>query len=417
MEAESKMHDYSLSEVPDEERKSLWETTSVWVGWAISLSAFLAGGIIGGGTTASVGLSAVFLGNALLVVIASFIGLIGYKTGLTTYSIARIVFGRKGSLITSLLIGIVAMGFIGSLLKSFGIVFNVLVPAIPVWVAITVFTVCVTVTAIYGFKGLTVISVVAAPSLWIFLGIGLWVSVSASGGFGAIFSKVPAEPISFGAAMSAAVSVWITGATMSCDITRYAKKGWHVVVGAIVGYIGGAAVFEGASVLTTIGVGNPDVVVVMSSLGLLLPGVIILGLALWTTTDNNVYSSSLAFTNFGEVANINLSKPVWVIIASAIALIAALSGFVDHFGTVLGFIGSFLPPFAGILIAHFWILYRDLRDLKVDENVKIIPFITWIIAIIIAKMGSVILPAALVGFISAIIIYVALGLIFGKKVR
>lgn len=152
----------------------------------------------------------------------------------------------------------------------------------------------------------------------------------------------------------------------------------------------------------------------MSSLGLLLPGVIILGLALWTTTDNNIYSSSLAFTNFGEVVNLKLSKTVWVIIAAAIALAAALSGFVDHFGAVLSFIGSFLPPFAGILIAHFWILHRDMTDLKVDEDLKFIPFITWIIAIIIAKMVTIFLPA-IVGFVSAIIVYTILSLIFGRK--
>lgn len=407
-------HDYTLSEVPAEKRRSLVQTSSVWVGWCISLSAFLAGGIIGGGTTASTGLLAVLMGNLLLVIVASFIGLIGFKTGLTTYSISRIVFGRKGSVVTSLLIGILAMGFIGALLKSFGTAFNALIPAVPAWLAIVLFTCCVTLTAIYGYKGLVFISRIAAPALWIFLAIGLLFTFKDAGSVGAVFSKQPAEPIPFSTAMNAAIAVWITGATMVCDITRYAKKASHVVIGALVGYIGGAAVFEGASVLTAIGVGNPDVVNVMSSLGLLIPGVLILGLALWTTTDNNIYSSSLAFANFGEVVKLNISKTVWVLIAAAIALITALSGLVDQFINVLNFIGAFLPPFAGILITHFWILNRGKSKHEVRGNVRYSAFISWIIAILLAHFLTFGTPA-FIGLVSAIVVYWILGKVMDKE--
>ncbi|MEH7255699.1 cytosine permease, partial [Neobacillus niacini] len=83
---ENLLNDYALSKVPEEKRRSALATSFVWVGWCVSLSAFLTGGVIGGGTTAAAGLWAVLLGNLFLVVISSLIGLIGFKTGLSTYT-------------------------------------------------------------------------------------------------------------------------------------------------------------------------------------------------------------------------------------------------------------------------------------------------------------------------------------------
>ena len=55
--------DYSLDTVPKDKRRSLIATATVWIGWCISLSAFMTGGTIGSGSTAGNGILAVFAGN------------------------------------------------------------------------------------------------------------------------------------------------------------------------------------------------------------------------------------------------------------------------------------------------------------------------------------------------------------------
>lgn len=262
-EDESLSHDHALQSVPNEKRRGLYELQAVWVGWAISVSAFLVGGVVGNGTTLGL------------------VGSIGFRTGLTTYSIGRAVFGKGGSAIVSFLLGFLAMGFIGVLLDGFANSLAALLPAVPKMLSVLVFAVLVTLSSIYGYKGLAVLSQIAAPALFAVLG--------KAGGFGAIAAKVPAQPIPFFTAVGSAVATWLTGAALCSDIARYAKKESHGWVGALGGYVLGAALLEGLSVITARGVGNANVVVVLSTLGLLIPGVIVLLLALWTTTDNNIY--------------------------------------------------------------------------------------------------------------------------------
>src|SRR5690606_25002124 len=93
---------------------------AVAFGWAVSVSGFLVGGTLGGGLRFGQGVAAIVLGNLVLVVVASLIGLIGFRTGLTSYLVAKEVFGRKGSAFVSIMLGILAMGFIGVLLDAFG---------------------------------------------------------------------------------------------------------------------------------------------------------------------------------------------------------------------------------------------------------------------------------------------------------
>jgi len=384
------------------------------VGWCVSPSAFMTGGIIGAGSTAGRGLAAVLLGNLLLVVIASLVGIIGCKTGFTTYSILRIVFGKKGSLISSLLIGILAMGFIGVLLNAFGLSLHSLIPSIPVWLAIVIFSVCVTSTAILGFKGLSFISNIAAPILWIFLALGVFVTAKNVGSFGSIFAITPKNPLPFVVCVGAAFTTWVTGAAIVCDVMRYAKKPSHVIIASIFGYIAGAAVFEFSSVLTAIGVGSSNIVNVMASLGLLIPGVVILALALWTTTDNNIYSTALAFTNLSEIIKIKVSKPVWTIIAISIALITSLFGLATKFLVWLNLIGILAPPLAGIMIAHFWILNYNKKDMKIPEGIRISAFIAWIISALIAKYSNFAAPA-FISITSSFIIYLILSKLMDRE--
>lgn len=361
---EGVLHDYALAAVPEAKRRGPYQMVTVWMGWAISISAFLVGGAIGAGTTFGEGISAIVVGNVTLAVIGGLIGLIGYRTGLTTYLVSRILFGFRGSIVPSVILGVLAMGFIGVLMDAFGGAITALVPALNWTIVVLLFAVLITLTALFGFKGLAALSSVAAPAMFLLAALGLWRIGASEGGFATVLAATPDEPIGFTAAVSAVIAVWITGAALACDIGRYARHAKHIVIGAALGYVAGAGFFETAATMSAMEVGNPNFVGVMSGLGLLLPAAIVLALALWTTTDNNLYSASLAFTNASKTVNRTVPKWVWVLVSVAIAIGTAFLGFAQQFLSWLQIIATVTPPFAGILIAHFWVLGGIRRPIE-----------------------------------------------------
>ncbi len=348
-------HDFALESVPQKQRRSGYALVTVWVGWAISTSSLLVGGTVGAGTSFGVGLTAIVIGNTILAIIAALVGFVGFRTGLTTYLASRSIFGDRGSAVPSLLLGVLAMGFIGVLMDAFATAMNQLVPSVPWLLWIVLFTIAITATAIFGFKGLAVLSVVSAPAMVLFAIVSV-VRISEGDGLATAVAAEPVEPIGFQAALTAVIATWITGATLVSDVGRYARRPVHIVIGAVCGYVVGAGVFEATAMLSASAAGNGNFVVVMSQLGLLLPAALILALTLWTTTDNNLYSASLAFTNASRTFGRTIDKRVWVLVSVAIAVATALAGFASDFGAFLGIIATVTPPFAGIFIAHFYVL-------------------------------------------------------------
>jgi cytosine permease len=408
---EDLLDDHALAAVPEAARRSLAQQVIVQIGWNISVSAFLVGGTIGAGTTLETALVAILLGNLFLSLVASLVGIIGFRTGLTSYLLSRAVFGTRGSVLVSLVLGILAMGFIGVLMDSWGSAINALFPAVPWSVVVLLFAVAITGTAIFGFKGLARFSALAVPvelaiALLALLRIG-----SAEGGFGALLDIQPATPIPFTVAMGAAIATWITGAALVSDVTRYARSSRDVVISSIVGFAVGAGVFETIATVSAMKVGNANLVQVMTGLGLLAPAVVMLVLALWNTADNNLYSSALAFTNASRMVGVRVPKPVWTVIAAVIAVAVAFAGFADRFLSWLQIIGLVTPPFAGVVITHFWVLGRLRRSgaelLDEAPAVRVEALAAWLAASLVTYVSTWFIDA-IVGLVLGGVFYAAL---------
>lgn len=406
--------DYATEPVPDEERRSWLATLTVWAGWTISITAFLVGGLVGGGLTIQQAVPAIFIGNVVLAVVGALIGYLGMKTGLSTYMLAQAVFGRYGSIVISLIIGIFAMGFVGVFAGATGNFINAQFSMLPVWLGALVFVIVVVATALYGFLGLEYLSKVAVPLLWL-LAILALVSVSGEipGGLGGVADIAPAAPASFAFGVTLAISVWITGASITADIGRYAKNGRHVLLGAFGGWVLGAALLESISAVAALGVGDGDLVVVMIDLGLFWPALFVFFAAMWTTADNNLYSFSLAFTSLTDVLGQRdfFSKEVWVVIGGMVVWLGAIAGLYSQFQSFLLTIAVTVPPMAGILISRFYLLgyYKRSADeiysdiLRGEKSYSPAAFATWIVASLFAHFVDVGSPAVNALILSAVL--------------
>jgi cytosine permease len=409
------MDDHALEPVPAAKRNPLLQLIVVQVGWNISVSSFLVGGVVGAGTTFGEGMAAIGLGNLVLAVVASLIGLIGFRTGLTSYLASRAVFGRSGSVAVSIVLGVIAMGFIGVLMDTWGGAVHKLIPAIPAPVFVIVFALAILSTALFGFKGLHKFSMIAVP---VQVAIGLFALFrigNLEGGFGTVFDAQPAQAIGFSAAISSVIATWVTGAALVSDVQRYALKARDVVISCVLSFVVGVGIFEVIATISAMQVGNPNFVVVMQGLGLLAPAAVLLFLALWNTADNNIYSSSLAFTSASNLMRLRVGKPVWTVVSVAIAVAIAFLGVAGQFGKFLTVIGVVVPPFAGLLIAHFWVLHRRATDVLKDlPAVRWEALACWIVAALIAYYTDFLLANAIEGLVAGFVLYAAVGMIMKK---
>ena len=103
--------EFSLSAVPESERKSYFSLTIVWTGFVFVITSMMAGGGLSAGLDFKMILVAVLLGNVFLSVIAILVSIIASKTGLTFALMTRYSFGEKGSRIASMFVPIVNIGW------------------------------------------------------------------------------------------------------------------------------------------------------------------------------------------------------------------------------------------------------------------------------------------------------------------
>jgi cytosine permease len=412
--------DHALQPVPLGERRGLWQMILVQVGWHISVSAFLLGSTVGSGTNFRTGITAIFIGNLVLSALAVLIGIVGFRAGLTSYLISRVVFGVRGSVLVSVVLGIIAMGFIGVLMDAWSAAINRLVPAVPAWAIIIGLAIAITATAITGFKGLARFKSVAVPIEILIALIALVIIATRDGGFTKVLAHNPAAPITLTAALGAAVSTWISGVALVSDVSRYARSIRDVVISSIAGFVGGAGIFEAIASISAMKVGNGNFVLVLEGLGLLLPGVIMLILALWNTADNNLYSSSLAFTNASRILGASIPRAAWVVVAVLIAVVTAFAGFAGQFLKFLTIIGVLAPPFVGIVVSHFWVLGRvrqaSERLLATAPVIRWEALIAWVAGSLVGY-NTTFFVKALNGLIAGAIVYAVLVLIRERVFR
>ena len=149
-------------------------------------------------------------------------------------------------------------------------------------------------------------------------------------------------------------------------------------------------------------------------LGLGTIALLIVILGQWTSNDNNLYSAALGIINVKPGSN----KHKITAICGVIFTLIAIAGIQGYFVNFLQVLGTFLPPFGGVLIADYYILkqgdkYRFDEDAKY-EKVKPLAFVSVIIGGLFAYLlgfGS----TAINSIIITMVVYVILSRVEKKR--
>ena len=367
--------DYTSSPVDKAGRKSNLSMFMVMLGFTFFSASMWVGQQLASGLDWWGFVWALLLGGLILAAYTGTLGWIGAESGLSLDMLARRSFGTKGSWLPSAMISFTQTGWFGVGLAMFAIPVAKELMGLEVtpdsmpwqgYLLVAIAGVLMTASAYFGIKSLTIISYIAVPAVAI-LGTVAMVMAVQRGDAGLVeqFAK-GTKDLGVIAGAGLVVGSFVSGGTATPNFTRFAKNGkvglWITVVAF---FIGNSLMFLFGAV-SSIYVGGNDIFEVMLNLNLFYLAVLVLGLNIWTTNDNALYTAGLGLSNiFG------LSKKTWVIISGFIGTVAAVWLY-WNFCDWLNVLNCTLPPVGIILILHYFFNRdKDVREPVVDWSAVI----------------------------------------------
>ena len=300
---------------------------------------------------------ALILGGAILAAYTGALGWIGAESGMSLDMLSRQSFGTKGSWLPSAMISFTQTGWFGVGLAMFAIPVAKELMGLEVtpdsmpwqgYLLVAIAGILMTASAYFGIKSLTIISYIAVPAVAI-LGTVAMIMAVRHGDAGLVeqFAK-GTKDLGIIAGAGLVVGSFVSGGTATPNFTRFAKNGKvGLIITVIAFFLGNSLMFLFGAV-SSIYVGGNDIFEVMLNLNLFYLAVLVLGLNIWTTNDNALYTAGLGLPNiFG------LSKKTMVIISGIIGTVAAVWLYWNFCGW-LNVLNCTLPPVGIILILHYF---------------------------------------------------------------
>lgn len=393
--------DYALSHVDNNHKKGFFSMLVVMLGFTFFSASMLTGGTLGTGLTFKNFFIAVLIGNLILSIYTGILAYIGSKTSLSMHLLTRYSFGEKGSYLASFITSITQIGWFGVGIAMFAIPISNRF-GINVYLLVAITGVLMTSTAYFGMKSLTILSAIAVPSIAILGSTSIFLAVNSVGGVNSLFNIEPINELSLITAITLCVGSFISGGTVTPDFTRFSKNKKVAVSTTIIAFFIGNSLMFLFGAIGAMVTGNSDVTDVMFSQGLVIPAILVLGLNIWTTNDNALYTAGLGLSNITKI-----NKKTLVLISGFIGTVFSI-WLNNNFVGFLNFLNSMLPPVGGIIISDYFFIrkqkYLNIKDMKFEK-------VNWIsiIAFLCGFIFSNIIPfgiTALNSIFITIIVYV-----------
>ena len=375
--------EFSLSAVPESERKSYFSLTIVWTGFVFVITSMMAGGGLSAGLDFKMILVAVLLGNVFLSVIAILVSIIASKTGLTFALMTRYSFGEKGSRIASMFVPIVNIGWYTIQAATYG---HFIAQAfgfgdIAELICMAVSAVVMGIFAMKGIRAISILGYIAIPAI-IFLSLATSIRAVGMIGLDGLWNYTPEGHITLSSGITVVIGTWILStSTCIADIMRYAKSTKEAIAATLTGLLGGNIFMILCGTITSVAVGDSDLTNVLLSMGLLVPCLILMTTNIFTTNASNLYSTSLTLSNA-----FHMDRQKIIVVLLAISALATLCRpyQVDFLFSFLDLLGTIVPPLPGIILADYFIIhkgeYKDLGSVKFAQF-NAVSWLTWGIAL------------------------------------
>ena len=256
------------------------------------------------------------------------------------------------------------------------------------WVLILIAGACMTASAYFGIKSLTIISYIAVPLVAILGTVAMIMAVRQ--GDGTIvdqFAKSSGSLSVIGGA-GLAIGSFVSGGTATPNFTRFAKNGKQGTIATVVAFFIGNSLMFFFGAISYIFVGGNDIFEVMIRLNLFYLAILVLGLNIWTTNDNALYTAGLGLTNI-----FNKRKKPMVLISGVIGTLLSVWLYYNFCGW-LNILNCTLPP-VGIILVLSYFMNKKAYD---TDTVKMVTVNWFAVAGVI--LGAIVANAVTWGIAS-----------------
>lgn len=357
--------DYTNGRVDAAGRKSTLSMFMVMLGFTFFSASMWVGQNLAGGLDLEGFIWALLLGGLILGAYTGALGWIGAESGLTLDMLARRSFGEKGSYLPSAMISFTQIGWFGVGLAMFAIPvakeimgLEVTSDAMP-WqgyLLVLIAGILMTCSAYFGIRSLTIVSYIAVPAIAVLGTVAMIMAVQRGDATLVQQFAKGAKDLGIIAGAGLVIGSFVSGGTATPNFARFAKTPKIGLIVTVIAFFIGNSLMFFFGAISSIYVGGNDIFEVMLNLNLFYIAILVLGLNIWTTNDNALYTSGLGLSNiFG------FSKKAMVLLAGIIGTLAAVWLYWNFCGW-LNVLNCTLPPVGIILILSYFLHRKQYLD-------------------------------------------------------
>lgn len=347
--------DFPLEHVPENARVGLISLSAVLLGFTFFSPTMIAGGQVAAAYGLNDFLTVMVLGNLILGLYVGVMAVIGTKTGLSSVLLSRYTLGIGGAKWASFLLGGTQLGWYAVSCAYVAELFvrglNMPGTYLP-WVIF--WSVVMGVTAIYGYKGMEMVSYAAIPLILILTVWTPYLGIQKAGSWPALAAIPATTAMPLTTAITVIVGTFASGGTQVTNWSRFAKSAKISFIAALLAFFVGNGLMIFAGGIGAIAFRQPDIVEVFLQMGIIFWAMAILTLNVWTTNDAAAYAFGVAGAEFFNKPN---KRPyiIWgVLIATVIAAAEVYSLFIPW----LIMLGIFIPPLGGAIIGDYLFTWK-----------------------------------------------------------
>ncbi|MBQ9344810.1 MAG: cytosine permease [Kiritimatiellae bacterium] len=356
--------DYASSPVPLSARRGMLTMFMIMLGFTFFSASMWVGQQLADSLDLPQFVASLLLGGTILALYTGLLAYVGAKTGMSLDLLSRKAFGDKGSCLPSAMIACTQIGWFGVGVAMFAIpVARQLFGGAPlaIWGLVLLAGICMTASAYYGIDSLTIVSYLAVPCVAILGTIAMVLAVMRGDATLVDQFAVSSGKISIIAGAGLVIGSFVSGGTTTPNFARFARTAPSAVLTTVVAFFIGNSLMFFMGGISSIYVGGNDIFEVMVNLNLFYLAILVLGLNIWTTNDNALYSAGLGLANICSCRK----KPM-VLLSGIVGTLASIWLY-DHFVFWLNILNATLPPCGAIIILAYFLRPADYATTAVTR--------------------------------------------------
>lgn len=384
-------NEFSTTPVPTDRSIPWWKIALSNALFSVSLPGLIEGLDLAHAAPSGSFIYGIAVGSLILTVIGVLTSVVGSRTRLSSYMLARIAFGTYGSTVLNLTFALSLVGWFGVNINLFGDAVVKVLAALwgyhgSEWPIELIAGVLMTVTTLVGLRAINMLSAIIVPVLIAVCGLML-LSAVRHGSVTQILALAPTSGMSFGDAVSAVVGGYIVGAVIMPDTCRFIGPARGAVWTAVITYLVTGAAVPLIGGLAGLATGRVEILDLMLFMGLGAGAFAIVFGGSWLLNALNLYSAGLSV----DAASPGIRRDRATLVCGLAGTLTAFLHILDHFLTFLFYLSIVFVPVASIIVLDFFFIrpadYLGAASASV-RRAEPAALIAWATGACVAVLGS-----------------------------